>query len=124
MNFIQSAMWGTAKTLGKGAVGGMGSRALVGGLAGGIYQAATTDQEETTNYLESIGRGIIGGATLGAASRLVTPGWIGGELRRPLVARGALLKKLPDLAYKAGKFGLKSGLNIANFAMNHPYATL
>jgi len=124
MNFISSLIVGTGKTIGKGTIGGIGSRMLVGAGIGAGYQALTTDQQNTTNYLSSLAKGALGGAILGGASRLVTPGLVRGEFRRPLAFTGKNLKKVLTGSYRAGKLGTRGLYNVTNYALRHPYQTL
>jgi hypothetical protein len=121
MNFISSMLVGTGKATGKAAIGSVPKRMLLGAELGAAYTAATTDQQETTNYLSSLAKGALTGGLLGGASRLVTPALVGGQIRKPLGMTGKGIKNIANAGYKTAKLGLRGTFNTANFALRHPY---
>jgi hypothetical protein len=123
MNFLTKVALESGKGLARGAAGGIGSRMLVGGAAGGAYQALFSDKEQSTNYLGSIGKGILAGSLLGAGSRLITPALTQTGLKKPLLMRDGFLKKMPGRALSAGKMAINTAVGVTNFALRHPYAT-
>lgn len=90
-------------------------RPMAGGLAGGIYGAATTDKFSPTQRFRDVAKGAMAGVAIGMAPTAL-------RLLGPTAARGAV-----NLGLGMGKAGLslaapvaKTGFGLAEFAISNP----
>lgn len=103
--------WGTTKFAGRMAVGNVLQRSMLGATVGGFSGLVGSDAENATNRVGDIAKGALFGATIGAAAGRIP----------------ALGRSLWDNKQAFGKLGLsagKHGLNMAQWVLNNPTATL
>lgn len=107
--------------LAKFATGGALNRALIGGAAGAIYNALTSDYDNPNMTLGSIARGAILGATLGASTRFVTPALKGGRYRPSYLgsmAKAYGYKNTARTAWSGAKYAYSGGRKVASAAFS------
>jgi len=122
MNFLSRAALKGAISFGKAVVGGAPSRMIAGGIIGGAYAAATSDNYDSTNYITNILKGAGTGAAIGGLSRAITPKLSGG-FAKPWLASKSPFKTIGRIG-KTGRFGAKTALGALNFGLRHPYMTV
>jgi hypothetical protein len=105
-----------AKGIGKMAIGGAGSRMLLGGVVGGTYQALTSDKQNVNQKMTDIFKGVAIGAGIGGLSRAITPALTSSGIKAPLLKAISTGKNLLNLGKTTGK----AVLNVGDFVMKHP----
>ena len=116
MGFFTSALAG----VGKLTLGGGGRRMVTGAAIGGIYGAATSQNNSSTGIFRDAMRGATAGLGIGAMTTRAFGSSVFG------VAKG-LARRSPQIAkagWGAGLRGAEIGAGVANFAVKHPYASL
>lgn len=120
MSFIPRMMRATGG-LGKAITGGIPGRMMIGAGLGGLTGAVgALNSNDPNQQLSGIAKGMAVGATLGAATRLITPAIRYGK-------EGAMTTGMPmGLKAAAGIMGTgaKVGLGVGKFAINNPRMTL
>jgi hypothetical protein len=105
-----------AKGIGKMAIGGAGSRMLLGGVVGGAYQALTSDKRDINQKMTDIFKGVAIGAAVGGISRAITPALTSSGVKVPLLKPLSTGKGLLNLGKNTGR----AALNIADLGLKHP----
>ena len=134
MSFLTDFILGTGKVVGKTAgkslVGGTVRRMALGAVVGGGVTALTTDQQESNNFMTAVLKGAIVGAAIGGATRVITPAHYGGKFHAPLLPKmmravgyQPSFTRLMKHGVSIVSAGVRTGLNVMEFSMKHPYLT-